>query len=89
MDTRDLSATTYQAILTTATTAHKDLALQFGMLAKLSKDELDYIAKAKQLIGLMETYDADEVDAIFVESPLSVAEFNGALQSILLNISKL
>jgi len=33
MDTTAISSTTYNAIIETAAKAHKDLALQFGMLA--------------------------------------------------------
>jgi hypothetical protein len=89
MNTNELSLKVYQAILLAAEHAHKDLALQFGMLAKLSNNEADYISKSKQLIALMQSYDADEVDAIFVESPLSMEAFNDALQLIANNIFKL
>jgi hypothetical protein len=89
MDTTAISSTTYNAIIGTAAKAHKDLALQFGMLAKLSKNEGDYISKSGQLIDLMSGYNEEEVDAIFVEDPLSVEDFRHALQSIAANISEL
>lgn len=89
MDTRDISATTYKAIIQEATDVHKDLALQFGMLAKLSRDEQDYISKSMQLIDLMSSYNEEEVDAIFIENPLSVNDFKKTLQTISANISKL
>lgn len=89
MDTTEISQSTYNAIIETAANAHKDLALQFGMLAKLSKNEADYISKSGQLIDLMSGYDAEEIDAIFIENPLSVDAFKTALQTISGNISKL
>ncbi len=89
MDTREISPITYKAIIQEAADAHKDLALQFGMLAKLSKDEADYISKSQQLIELMSGYDAEEVDAIFIEDPLSLSDFRDALDNISVNISKL
>ena len=89
MDTRDLSPNTYKAIIQEAADAHKDLALQFGMLAKLSASEADYISKAQQLIALMQGYNDEEVDAIFVENPLSPAGFKGTLSNISNNISNL
>jgi hypothetical protein len=89
MDTTDISPVTYKAIIETATKAHKDLALQFGMLAKLSKNEADYISKSGQLIDLMSGYDAEEVDAIFIENPLSLTEFRNALANIASNIESL
>lgn len=89
MNTNELSLKVYEAILLTAEQAHKDLALQFGMLAKLSKDEADYISKSKQLIALMQSYDADEVDAIFVENPLTVNAFKSTLQTITANVAAL
>ncbi|KAA5536801.1 hypothetical protein F0919_03785 [Taibaiella lutea] len=89
MDTTDISQATYNAIIETAAIAHKDLALQFGMLAKLSKNEADYIAKSGQLIDLMSGYDAEEVDAIFIDNPLNIEEFNNALKLIANNISNL
>lgn len=89
MDTRDISPDTYQAVIQEAADAHTDLALQFGMLAKLSKNEADYISKSKQLIELMSGYDAAEVDAIFIEEPLSKSDFMAVLQRITANISKL
>lgn len=89
MDTRDISSNTYTAIIQEATNAHKDLALQFGMLAKMSKDEQDYISKSGQLIDLMSGYNEEEVDAIFIENPLSMTGFRQVLQTISTNISKL
>jgi hypothetical protein len=88
MDTRDISPNTYQAVIQEAADAHKDLALQFGMLAKLSKNEADYISKSRQLITLMSGYDEEEIDAIFIEEPLSKGDFMAALQRISANISK-
>ena len=89
MDTTEISTATYDAIIETAAKAHKDLALQFGMLAKLSKDEADYISKSGQLIDLMSGYDEEEVDAIFIEDPLSVGEFKDVLKRIGDNIAKI
>ena len=89
MDTTEISQTTYKAIIETAALAHKDLALQFGMLAKLSKNEADYIQKSGQLIDLMLGYNEEEVDAIFIENPLSMSEFKTVLKMIGDNISGL
>lgn len=89
MDTRAISADTYKAILVTAGDAHKDLALQFGLLAKISKDEQDYILKAEQLVNLMMQYSDEDIDAIFVEEPLSREDFLTALQTIYTNLKAL
>lgn len=89
MDTRDISEHTYKAILGEAEQAHHDLALQFGLLAKICEDEADYIAKAEQLIALMLRYPEPDIDAIFLNEPLSKADFHQALYKISNNIAEL
>jgi len=89
MDTRDITSNTYKAILEEAELAHHDLALQFGLLAKISDDEKDYISKAEQLVALMLQYPAEDIDAIFLNEPLSKEQFHKALYRIADNIANL
>lgn len=89
MDTRQLSAETYKAILGEAGRFHPDLALRFGMLAKLSKDEDDYIQKSEELIRFMTQYDDAAIDAVFLDNPLSPDAFHEALAHITSHIQKL
>jgi hypothetical protein len=89
MDTRDISEPTYNAILEEAEQAHHDLALQFGLLAKICSDEEDYIFKADQLVKLMLTYPDADIDAIFISDPLSREDFHQVLHKISYNISEL
>ena len=89
MDTRAITAITYKAILEEAEMAHHDLALQFGLLAKISEDEQDYIQKADQLVVLMLQYPAADIDAIFLNEPLSKEQFHQALYRIADNIANL
>lgn len=89
MDTRDISGRTYKAILEEAEQAHHDLALQFGLLAKICDNEQDYIAKAGQLIKLMLQYPEADIDAIFLKDPLSPEAFHQVLHKISYNIAEL
>jgi len=89
MDTRDISEQTYKAVLDEAELAHHDLALQFGLLAKICSDEADYIAKSNQLIALMLQYPDEDIDAIFLENPLSRKAFHEALYKISDNLANL
>lgn len=89
MDTRQLSPATYKAILDEAGSFHPDLALQFGMLARLSNNEQDYISKSIELIGFMLQYSDTEIDAVFLEAPLSTETFREALNHIAANIKTL
>lgn len=89
MDTRDISEITYTAILGEAEAAHHDLALQFGLLAKICDHEQDYIQKAGQLVTLMLQYPDEDIDAIFLADPLSREEFHQALHNISHNIAEL
>ncbi len=89
MDTRQLSPLTYKAILDEAGRFHPDLALQFGMLARLSVNEQDYISKSMELIRFMSQYSDADIDAVFLETPLSSAQFHDALNHISANIKTL
>lgn len=89
MDTRQLSPATYKAILGEAGSYHPDLALQFGMLARLSNTEADYISKSEELIGFMSGYKDADIDAVFLENPLSPEVFRDALNQISTNIKTL
>lgn len=89
MDTRAISENTYKAILGAAEDAHHDLALQFGLLAKICEDEQDYIRKAGQLVDLMLQYPEPDIDAIFINNPLNKEEFHNALYKIADNIAQL
>ena len=89
MDTRQLRPATYKAILDEAGRFHPDLALQFGMLARLSVNEQDYIRKSEELISFMSQYNDADIDAVFLEAPLTTAEFNDALNHISANIKTL
>lgn len=89
MDTRSISEDTYKAILGEAEAAHHDLALQFGLLAKICKNEMDYRDKALQLVELMLSYSEGDIDAIFLSAPLSTDEFHKVLHRIAFNIAEL
>ena len=89
MDTRNISEPTYTAILDEAETAHHDLAMQFGLLAKICVNEEDYIDKAGQLVKLMLQYPDADIDAIFLKDPLSKEDFHQVLHKIAYNISEL
>jgi hypothetical protein len=89
MDTRDISELTYKAILEEAEVAHHDLALQFGLLAKICTDEEDYIEKARQLAKLMLQYPEEDIDAIFLADPLTKEQFHQVLHKISYNIAEL
>ena len=89
MDTRDISERTYKAILEETEQAHHDLALQFGLLAKICTDEEDYIEKADQLVKLMLQYPEEDIDAIFLNDPLSKDQFHKVLHKISYNIAEL
>ncbi|WP_106524946.1 hypothetical protein [Taibaiella chishuiensis] len=82
MDTRQLSPQTYKAILGEAGRFHPDLALRFGMLAKISESEADYIHKSAELIRFMQQYDDAAIDAVFLDNPLSPPAFRDALGHI-------
>jgi hypothetical protein len=89
MDTRNLSDITYNAIIKEAEQAHPDLALQFGLLAKISADESDFLDKSLRLTELMAGYSEDEADAIFLEDPLSITAFHEAITKINSNIRRI
>ena len=82
MDTRQLSPETYKAILGEAGRFHPDLALRFGMLAKISSNETDYVLKSQELIQFMTQYDDAAIDAVFLDNPLSPTAFRDALNHI-------
>lgn len=89
MNTRAISENTYKAILGEAGQAHHDLALQFGLLARICTGEQDYITKAGELVSLMLRYPDEDIDAIFLDDPLSRNEFHEVLHKISANLSAL
>jgi hypothetical protein len=89
MDTSDLSAKTFKAILLEAERFNHDLTLQYGLLSYQCKDEIMYIKMAEKLTRQMLTYSNEELDDIFFGNPPGKKEVHKALNKILENISKL
>jgi hypothetical protein len=89
MDTSDLSAKTYKAILIEAERFNHDLTLQYGLLSYQCKDEATYIKMAEKLTRQMLKYRNSELDNMFFGNPPEKKEFHKALNKILENISKL
>lgn len=89
MDTGDLSAETYQAILIEAEKFNHNLTLQFGLLSSVCKNENDFIEKSIELIKEMENYDDIDLDDMFFGNPPKIEFFQATLKRILQNIDNM
>ena len=91
MDTDDLSIPTYDGILGEAGKFHRDLTLQFGLLATQCKDDDDYLNKAEEFaIELIHEKDFGAIiDDLFFGENVSEADFRKTLNNILSNIKEI
>jgi hypothetical protein len=88
MDTDDLSEETYEAVLMQAERFSHDLTLHFGLLAKESKNEEEYIENAENLISEMQKLDSEELIDWFWGKKPHKEKLNKALLKIIENLEK-
>ena len=90
MDTDDLSNEAYAAVLLTAESFNHDLAVHFGCLADVCKNEKEYLLKAEHLINeCLEDEDIEYLmEDIFFGNPPGEKDFKKTLSLILHNINK-
>lgn len=91
MDTDNLSIPTYNGIIIECERYHRDLTLQFGVLASDCKDDDDYLDQAEIMI---KKWFADEdfdviADEIFFGEFVDLDAFRTILEKLLSNISEI
>jgi hypothetical protein len=88
MDTDDLSAETYLAIIVEAERFNHDLTLQFGVLASQCKDEHEYLNTSLELIDHLKEADEHFLYDIFFDDIPDRKTLNSVLEKITAHISK-
>ncbi len=88
MDTNDLSQETYRAIIDTSERFHRDLTLQFGVLAEDCQTDNEFLDESESMIKEWLTeWDLEEaIMEIFFDNPPSKKDFKKILNKLLINI---
>ena len=88
MDTDDLSQETYKAIIIEAERFNHDLTLRFGLLARDSANEENYLNKSLRLIEKLKKARKVQLENIFFGSVPDTVQLTKTLDKIVENIEE-